>query len=134
MKLLSMFESKKFSKDLQFYKHFGTLNVREYGTESPLANQEQEIKEIESENKSECQENNDNQWSQRSDNCYTFCQKQIPLDLNKQEYAIYSSIDNLLRVTMKKKNKLVLSHARIVDMCDEISNSVRLLIDYFLHT
>ena len=137
MHLLSMFESKKFTKDLQFYKHFGTLNIREYGTELPEVKKEPdlEIKEIEEENRSGENDNDNNEVdSKLSDDYYSFWQKQIPLNLSKQEYIIYSSIDNLLRHTMKKKNKLVLNHAKIVDMWDDISDSVKLLIDYFLHT
>lgn len=134
MSLLSVFENKIFTKDLQFYQLFGNEQIYENATalqnhESPNdeIRETDEINEITSEN---CSMSPTSYFEVKE---YKYCDKSIPIDLTKDQFSLYGTVENLFKHTMKKKNKLVLNHKVIVEMTEEIGDAFRLISSYFLN-
>lgn len=120
MNLYSVFENKTFSKDIQFYKQFGDELVYEIsGNSESKHDKNLEIDVIDEDENGEfsdyTSQNNQNKE-------HKYCDKSIPINLNKQEYSIYSTIENMFKSTINKKNKIVLDHQTIVDMTEDIAN------------
>lgn len=139
MDLLSVFHEKTFTKNLQFYKQFGEdsifANLPQANKDQVKENQTEYVKEVDEAEEAQKESANDTTFSkQNDDDVYTFCSTDIPVGLTKQEFTIYSSFESLLKSAIDKKNKIVLTHEKVVDMCEDVSDAVRQLIEYFLKT
>jgi hypothetical protein len=121
MDLLSVFHEKTFTKNLQFYKQFGEdniyINAPEVNESQAKEDRTEFVKEIDEAEEIQQENSNGHVFSkQDNDDVYTFCSKDIPVGLTKQEFTIYSSFESLLKSAIDKKNRVVLSHDKVVEM------------------
>jgi len=118
MDLLAVFESHTSSKSLQFSKQFGVDQIHD-------------VQILEEESEEDLPRTTEAIISGESVDNYKFCESNIPLKLNPQEYTIYSSVEILLKKTMRNKRHQ-LDHQKVLDKFEEISLVIRQLVEYFL--